>query len=291
MKEIKGTGVALVTPFNTNGTVDHTGLTKLIEHQMQGTDFLVIMGTTGESATISDEEKKEIISTIKKANTKNLPLVLGVGGNCTRTVCDILRDIDLDGFCAVLSVSPYYNKPNQEGIYQHYMAVANVSPLPIILYNVPGRTGSNITAETTLRLAKHPNICATKEASANWEQVMEIIQNKPEGFVVLSGDDNYTLPFVSLGMDGVISVICNAYPKEFSTMVHAALDNDFDTARREHYKLLKHMNLIFADGNPGGIKVVLNEMGICENEVRMPLFVVNSEVEGQLRDVTNQLEK
>ena len=287
MKEIKGTGVALVTPFKENGEVDHIGLAKLIEHQMQGgTDFLVIMGTTGESATITSEEKLAIINTIKAANSKNLPLVLGVGGNCTRTVCNALRDTNFDGFTAILSVSPYYNKPNQEGIFQHYTAVANVSPLPIILYNVPGRTGSNISAETTLRLAQHPNICATKEASANWEQVMEIIQNKPEGFVVLSGDDNYTLPFISLGMDGVISVICNAYPKEFSTMVHSALENNFDNARKEHYKLLKQMNLIFADGNPGGIKVVLNEMGICENEVRMPLNVVNEEVEKQLRSIT-----
>jgi len=287
MLEIKGAGVALVTPFKENGEVDHIGLAKLIEHQMQGgTDFLVIMGTTGESATITTEEKKAIIATIKTANSNNLPLVLGVGGNCTRTVCDSLRDTDFEGFCAILSVSPYYNKPNQEGIYQHYMAVANVSPLPIILYNVPGRTGSNISADTTLRLAQHPNIWATKEASANWEQVMEIIQNKPEGFVVLSGDDNYTLPFISLGMDGVISVICNAYPSEFSTMVHAALENDFIAARKEHYKLLNHMNLIFADGNPGGIKVVLNEMGICENEVRMPLSIVNKEVENKLREVT-----
>ena len=286
MKEIKGTGVALVTPFKENGEVDHIGLAKLIEHQMQGTDFLVIMGTTGESVTVTEEEKKAIITTIKSANTKNLPLVLGIGGNCTRTVCNILRNINLDGFSAILSVSPYYNKPNQEGIFEHYTAVANVAPLPIILYNVPGRTGSNISAETTLKLAQHPNICATKEASANWEQVMEIIQNKPEGFVVLSGDDNYTLPFVSLGMDGVISVICNAYPKEYSNLVHAALKNDFITARNEHYKLLNHMNLIFADGNPGGIKVVLNEMGICENEVRLPLSKVNKEIEDKLREAT-----
>lgn len=287
MKEIKGAGVALVTPFKENGEVDHIGLANLIKHQMQGeTDFLVIMGTTGESATISSEEKKEIIATIKSANSKNLPLVLGIGGNCTKTVCETLINTDLEGFCAILSVSPYYNKPNQEGIYQHYTAVADASPLPIILYNVPGRTGSNISAATTLKLANHPNIVATKEASANWEQVMEVIQNKPEGFLVLSGDDNYTLPFISLGMDGVISVICNAYPQEFGTMVHSALENDILTARNNHYKLLDLMNLIFVDGNPGGIKVVLNELGICENTVRLPLSVVHSEAEKALRKAT-----
>lgn len=287
MKELKGAGVALITPFKENGDVDHIGLAKLIKHQSEGgTDFLVVMGTTGESATISPAEKEAIIATIKEANTNNLPLVLGIGGNCTSTVCDLVKNTNLDGFCAVLSVSPYYNKPNQEGIIKHYTAVADASPLPIILYNVPGRTGSNLTAETTLKLANHPNIVATKEASANWEQVMEIIQHRPEGFLVLSGDDNYTMPFISLGMDGVISVICNAYPKEFSTMVHAALKNDFDNARSEHYKLVDSMNLIFADGNPGGIKVVLNEMGICDNEVRLPLSPVNKEVEDALRKVT-----
>lgn len=290
MKEIKGTGVALVTPFNLDGSVDTDSLKKLVRHQIDGgTNFLVIMGTTGESVTVNEDDKKLIIATIKDENNGQLPLVIGIGGNNTSSVLDSIKSFDFEGFSALLSVSPYYNKPNQEGIFQHYTAIANTSPVPVILYNVPGRTGSNISADTTLRLANHPNIPATKEASGNFDQIMEIIDNKPEGFLVLSGDDNLTLPFISMGMDGVISVICNAYPSDFSSMVENALGNKYVEARSSHYKLLNMINLIFEDGSPGGIKVALNEMGICNNIVRLPLHVVNKDLESRIRNEVNSL--
>jgi 4-hydroxy-tetrahydrodipicolinate synthase len=288
MKEIKGTGVALITPFTDDGNVDVESLKKLVEHQINGgTDFLVIMGTTGESATATSSEKQLIIDTIKGTNQGRLPLVIGIGGNNTASVTEAIKSFDFSGFSALLSVSPYYNKPNQEGIYHHYMAVADASPVPVILYNVPGRTGSSVSAKTTLRLAQHSNIVATKEASGNFDQIMEIIRDKPEGFLVLSGDDNLTLPFISMGMDGVISVICNAYPKEFSSMVGDALNNDYASSRANHYKLLGMINLIFEDGSPGGIKVALNEMGICQNVVRQPLHIVNKDLESRIRKEVN----
>jgi len=282
-QKLKGTGVALVTPFNADLTIDFDGLTKLVNHQIEnGTNYLVIMGTTGESPTISASEKRNIIDHVIKINNGKLPLILGIGGNDTLKVAEQIKNENLDGISAILSVSPYYNKPNQNGIFNHYTFLADNSPLPIILYNVPGRTGSNISTETTLKLAQHPNILGTKEASGNFVQCMDIINQKPENFSVISGDDAFTLPFLSFGMDGVISVIANAYPKLFSTMVKNGLNNNFTEAQIQHYKLLDAMNLIFADGSPGGIKVILEKLGICQSFLRMPLSPVSETVKNQL---------
>lgn len=290
MNEIKGAGVALVTPFKKDLSIDTVALKRLVEHQCSnGTDYLVVLGTTGESPVFSEHEIHLIVDTVKEANNNRLPLVLGVGGNHTMGVMDKLKTLDLKGFSAILSVSPYYNKPNQEGIFHHYSSLADASPLPIILYNVPGRTGSNVNAETTLRLAEHKNICAVKEASGNFAQCMEIIKHRPSGFMVISGDDAFTFPFIAMGMDGVISVICNSFPKQFAQMVHAALANKIDEARTLHYQLLDSMNLIFADGSPGGIKEILHYMGICEADVRPPLYAVNSTVKAKLIQTAKEI--
>lgn len=290
MNQIKGVGAALITPFKKDLSIDTDALKRLVEYQcVNGTDYLVVLGTTGESPVFSEHETRLIVDTIKEANNKRLPLVLGIGGNNTMSISQKLKTYDLSGFSAILSVSPYYNKPNQEGIFHHYNALADASPLPIILYNVPGRTGSNITAETTLRLAENRNICAVKEASGNFSQCMEIIKHRPEGFLVISGDDAFTFPFIAMGMDGVISVICNSFPKLFSQMVHAALANKIEEARKLHYQLLDSMNLIFADGSPGGIKEILHYMNICESVVRPPLYAVNSKVREQLIQAAKQL--
>lgn len=286
MKELIGTGTALITPFKSDYSIDFEALTAIVNHQIQnGTDYFVVLGTTGESATLSKEEKKQVIECIKSANAGRLPLVLGIGGNDTTKVHDEFHQTDLEGFYAILSVSPYYNKPNQEGIFRHYRALAADSPLPIIIYNVPGRTGSNMTAETQLRLAELPNIVATKEASGNLEQVMKIISKKPANFLVISGDDALTFPMLAAGASGVISVINHAYPKEFSGMVRAALEGDYTNARALHYETLDGALEIFADGSPGGIKVMLNQMGLCQTTVRPPLYGVNSQVELKLRSL------
>jgi 4-hydroxy-tetrahydrodipicolinate synthase len=282
-QQFKGTGVALITPFNNDYSINFDALKKLVRHQIDGgTNYLVILGTTGESTTVSKSEKQSILDCIRTENNGKLPLVLGVGGNNTLEVTETLKNQDFDGISAVLSVSPYYNKPNQKGIVQHYKYLADASPLPIILYNVPGRTGSNVGLEATLELAEHANVLGTKEASGNFSQCMEIIKHKPANFSVISGDDAFTLPFISMGMDGVISVIANAYPKEFSTLIQLALESKFEAARELHYKLLDAMNVIFADGSPGGIKVILEALGICGTTVRMPLHDVSDSVHQQL---------
>lgn len=286
MKELIGTGTALITPFKTDFSIDFEALTAIVNHQIQnGTDYFVVLGTTGESATLSKDEKRQVIDCIKKANAGRIPMVLGIGGNDTSKVHEEFQNTDLEGFCAILSVSPYYNKPNQEGIFRHYQTLAQDSPLPIIIYNVPGRTGSNMTAETQLRLAELPNIVATKEASGNLEQVMKIISKKPSDFLVISGDDALTFPMIAAGASGVISVINHAYPKQFSGMVRAALKGDFTTARTLHYDTMEGAMEIFADGSPGGIKVMLNQMGLCQTAVRPPLYGVNAQVEQKLRSL------
>jgi len=284
---IKGTGVALVTPFMENGEIDYSGLTKLITHVIKGgVDYLVVLGTTGETATLSKEEKKQIINHIVKINKNRIPLVLGVGGNNTMEIIDYLNNNDLSDFAAILSVSPYYNKPSQEGIYQHYNAISKASSLPIILYNVPGRTGSNISWETTIRLANDlKNIIAIKEASGNIEQCMKIIKHRPKGFIVLSGDDNLTLPLIASGADGVISVVANAYPKEFSNMVRTALNADLKNAQKLHYKLFEITEQLFTDGNPGGIKMLLSLKKIIQPIVRLPLVEPNQLVKNKLKDI------
>lgn len=282
-QQLKGTGVALVTPFKKDHSIDFDALTKLVLHQINnGTNYLVILGTTGESPTINKSEKQAIIEHIKTINNNQLPLVLGIGGNDTIAVTEQIKSQNVDGISAILSVSPYYNKPNQNGIYNHYQYLADNSPLPLILYNVPGRTGSNISVETTLKLAEHQNILGTKEASGNFSQCMEIIKHKPNHFSVISGDDAFTMPFIAMGMDGVISVIANAYPKQFSQLVEMSLKGQISEARTIHYQLLDVMNLIFADGSPGGIKVILEALSIGEPHLRMPLSGVNETIKQAL---------
>ena len=273
----RGLGVALVTPFRPNGAIDYVALEKLIEHQIAGeVDYLVVMGTTGESVTLANEEKTQLLAQVIEVVRNRVPIVLGVGGNHTAEVVKALEHFDLSNVDGILSVSPYYNKPSQEGIYQHYKAIAQASLLPIILYNVPGRTASNMTAETTLRLAKDfKNIVAIKEASGNLDQISTILKHRPKDFLVISGDDALTLPILALGGDGVISVVGNALPQEFSNLVHAALKGDRETARKEHFKLLEFTTHIFAEGNPAGIKEALKVLGICDNTLRLPLVNVS----------------
>lgn len=272
MSILKGVGVALVTPFNEDLSVDFDSLTKLVEYNIEnGTNYLVVLGTTAEAATLSDEEKKQVVDHIIKVNNKRLPLVLGIGGNNTLEVKKQIEEADLSAFEAVLSVSPYYNKPNQEGLYQHYKALASTGK-NIIIYNVPSRTGQNIEADTTLRLAKEfPNLFLIKEAAPNILQYFDILRKKPEGFSLVSGDDEYTLPVTLAGGNGVISVIGQAYPKEFSTMVQLAFEGKVKEAYEIHNKLVEITRLIFAEGNPCGIKVVLAEKGIIKNYLRLPL--------------------
>jgi 4-hydroxy-tetrahydrodipicolinate synthase len=285
-RKFSGTGVALVTPFNSHGMIDFPAVERLVEHVISnGINYLVVLGTTGESVTLSAEEKKELTSFIIKTNAGRLPIVLGIGGNNTAEVVKSLKQGDFDGIDAILSVSPYYNKPNQEGIYLHYKAVAENSPLPIILYNVPGRTGSNISCGTVIRLAKDfQNIIAVKEASGNLSQIMDIIHAKPENFMVISGDDNLTFPMICLGASGVISVVANVYPKQFSDMVQKSLTNELAPARDIHYQLKDFTDLLFADGSPGGAKAALEVMGICSQFVRLPLAPVNQKIYQEIGD-------
>jgi 4-hydroxy-tetrahydrodipicolinate synthase len=288
MKELIGTGTALITPFNNDHSIDFDALSRIIEQQIAGgTNYFVMLGTTGESATLSNEEKSAVVSHIKKANAGRLPLVLGVGGNNTSDVVEQLKSLNTDGLTAILSVSPYYNKPNQQGIIYHYNEVANASPLPVILYNVPGRTGSNMTASTQLELAKHPNIVATKEASGNMEQVMSILKDKPSDFLVISGDDALTFPILACGGSGVISVINHIFPRTFSGMVKSAIQGDFIAAKAAHERVLESSIAIFADGSPGGIKTMLNEKQLCGTAVRPPLWQVNAQVDQNLRKLAH----
>ncbi len=288
MTQFKGLGVALVTPFLENGNVDMAGLQRLVEYNISnGVNYLVVQGTTGESVTLNKEEKQRILEFIIEINNKRLPIVLGMGGNNTAEIIYSVQHTDLTGVDGILSVSPYYNKPSQEGIYQHYKAIAQATEKPIILYNVPGRTMSNVLPETTLRIAREfKNVVGIKEACGNLEQIMKIIQNKPKDFLVISGDDALTLPHIAIGGDGVISVVGNAFPKKFSNLVHSALKGDFATANKEHYDLFELIQQLFADGNPGGVKHVLKEIGICGDHLRLPLVKVNKNVAEQLTRLT-----
>jgi 4-hydroxy-tetrahydrodipicolinate synthase len=288
---MKGTGVALVTPFKSDYSVDFDALGNIIDHVISGgVEYLVALGTTGESPTLTKDEKKKVYAFIAGAAKGRVPCVAGIGGNNTQEVVETIKSFDFSGYDAILSVSPYYNKPNQEGIYQHYMELAKAAPKPVIIYNVPGRTGTGVSAATTLRLAHASDkFIATKEASGNAEQFMDILCHKLDGFSVISGDDNLTLPFLAMGMSGVISVIANAFPKLFSEMVRLGLKGDFEQARAIHYKLYEAMKAIFTDGSPGGIKVLLNEMGLCENIVRLPLAPVNATVDNRLRQMASTI--
>jgi 4-hydroxy-tetrahydrodipicolinate synthase len=270
MKKLHGTGVALITPFTSTLDVDYVALKKLIKHSGKGVDYYVVMGTTGESPTVSGEEKKKILEFVKKNNSRNLPIVYGIGGNNTQHVIDEIKSTDLNGVDALLSVSPYYSKPSQEGIYQHFKAVAKASPIPVILYNIPGRTGSNISAETTLRLAAIKNIIGTKEASGNLEQCMKIAKDMPEDFILASGDDMLALAIYSIGGKGVISVLANAYPQVFKKMKDYAFAGNYAKAKLEQFKLLDINGLMYEEGNPIGIKQVLSYMDICGPHVRLP---------------------
>jgi len=292
MDKFKGTGVALVTPFNENGKVDYNGLQKLVEFQINnGTNYLVVQGTTGESVTLNNEEKISVLDYIIEINAGKLPILLGVGGNSTSDVCEKIKffsDHKIDGF---LSVSPYYNKPSQQGIYEHFKSISNSTSLPIIIYNVPGRTSSNITADTTVQLAKDfKNIVGIKEASGNLEQIMTIILKKPDNFLVISGDDALTLGHILVGGDGVISVIANAFPKRFSTMVNAALNENLDLAKEKHYELLEIIHYLFVDGNPAGIKYLLKLINICSDYVRLPLVGVTEETSKKLYSLTASID-
>lgn len=284
----RGLGVAMITPFTKDLHVDYDALGAITEHIAgNGANYLVVMGTTGENPTITEDEQYSILSKVKEVNENRVPVVFGIAGNNTAAVVRRMQDFDYNGISGILSASPYYNKPNQQGIIDHYTALADVSGAPIILYNVPGRTGSMMTADTILKLAEHPNIVAVKEASGNFDHGMELVRNKPEGFLVISGDDAYTLPFISLGMDGVISVVGNAYPKLFSQMVRYSLDDHFENARYLHYKLLPVINALFEDGNPGGIKALMKAMGLCEEYMRPPLHMIGDELRGRIKGMAN----
>lgn len=284
-----GSGVALVTPFKSDMTIDHDAVRKLVRMQIDGgTDFLVVQGTTGESPTLSQDEKMELLQTVIDENKGHLKIVYGVGGNNTISVGETLKKVPA-GVDGILSVSPYYNKPIQKGIIEHYKYISKCTPLPIILYNVPGRTGSNMTPETTLELAKIDNIVAMKEASGSMEQIMEIIRLKPDGFGLLSGDDAITMPLIAAGADGVISVVANAFPEKFSKMVHASLDGDLSTARKEHYDLLPVTKMFFEEGNPGGVKVAMNVRGIMDETMRLPLYPVSEGLRSRITAETKKL--
>ncbi|HOG37039.1 MAG TPA: 4-hydroxy-tetrahydrodipicolinate synthase [Paludibacteraceae bacterium] len=289
--KLVGMGVALITPFKENDTIDYDALRRLIEFQIKnGTDYLVVLGTTAETPTLSEEEKEELTHFIITQNRGRLPIVLGIGGNNTRSVVEKIKNTDLSQVDAILSVAPYYNKPSQEGLYQHYKAIAESTNTPIILYNVPGRTGVNMAATTVLRLANEfPNIVAIKEASGNFKQIDDIIKNKPKNFMVISGDDGITFPLITLGAVGVISVIGNAFPKEFSRMVRMAMRGDLEGAREIHYRFTELFELLFVDGNPAGVKSMLSVMGFIENRLRLPLVPTTIKTFEKMRFVLNQL--
>ncbi len=275
-----GTGVAVVTPFHNFGTIDFGSLEKLMHHLLNGgVDFIVAMGTTAEAATLTQDEKVAVTNFILETIDGRVPLVLGMGGNSTQAVVSQIKKTDFSGIDAILSVAPYYNKPNQKGLYYHFKSVAAASPVPVILYNVPGRTASNLTAETCLRLANDfENIVAVKEASGNFTQVMQILRDRPEGFFVFSGDDALTFPLMALGADGVISVIANGFPRDFSKMVSLMKSGHFNEARQIHYALLPIMNKLFEDGNPAGIKAALEIKGLIKNHLRLPMVKANRSV-------------
>lgn len=289
MDKIKGTGVALVTPFNNDKSVDYKGLENLLNYVIDGgIDYLVLMGTTGESVTLSKVEKVAVVDFCKKINNSRLPVVLGIGGNNTMQVVADIKSANLNGIDAILSVSPAYNKPSQEGIYQHYKMISGNCPLPIIVYNVPGRTASNISAETTVRLANDfENIVAVKEASGDMDQIMKIIKNKPSDFVVLSGDDGLTLPMIHMGAKGVISVIGQSHPKEYSDMVSFGLSGNKEIANQLHNKLYDFYVPLYAEGNPVGIKACLELLGICKSQVRLPLVEASDAIKNELKSLMN----
>jgi 4-hydroxy-tetrahydrodipicolinate synthase len=279
MKKLYGTGVALVTPFTETLEVDFKALKKLLQHTAKGVDYYVVMGTTGEAATCSEEEKKAVLQFVKDNNPGNLPIVYGIGGNNTQHIIDSIKSTDFSGVSALLSVSPYYSKPPQEGIIRHFTVIADQSPVPVILYNIPSRTSSNLTAETTLRLAAHENIIGTKEASGNLEQCMKISKDMPKDFLLLSGDDMQTVAMYSIGAKGVISVLANAYPKVFNKIKEHAFAANYAKASQQLFKLLEINAPMYAEGNPVGVKYLLEVLGVCKSFVRLPLIEASGELQ------------
>lgn len=290
---VLGMGVALVTPFTKTKEIDFPALERVIHHVADnGADFLVVLGTTGETPTLSSDEKTSIMQFVKEKTKGEIPLVAGMGGNNTSEIVRQLKETDLTGYSAILSVVPAYNKPTQDGIFYHFKAISEASPLPVILYNVPGRTGVNMTADTTLRLAREmPNIIGIKEASGNIKQIERLLTEKPDGFSVISGDDGLTYPLMTLGAAGVISVIGNAYPKEFSDMVHLCLEGNYIEAVDYHFKFREIIRLLFADGNPAGVKCVMHDMGLIENELRLPLIPVHESIAEEILRQVNALRR
>ncbi len=290
INKLKGTGVALVTPFHKDGSIDFKAFKKLIDRCIDGkVEYLVPLGTTGETATLTVNERMAVTDFVIEVVDKRIPIVLGLGGNNTQEILNLIEENKFEGIDAILSVSPYYNRPSQRGIFQHYKMIANECPVPVIIYNVPSRTGSNIDAETTLQLALEvKNIIGVKEASGNIEKAMKIIDNKPKDFLVISGDDMLTLPILACGGDGVISVIANAYPKDFSEMTRQGLAGNFDRARKLHYKLHDLIHSIYVDGSPSGVKGLLNVLNVCSEHVRLPLTSVNKSVLNRFENLVNE---
>ncbi len=291
--KLSGTGVAIVTPFRKDSSIDFLSLEKLLKHIIDnGVDYLVVLGTTGESVTLNKDEKQALLNFVIEFADGKIPVVAGFGGNNTSEVVSSIKHYNFTGIDAILSVAPAYNKPTQKGIYEHYKSISAISPKPIILYNVPGRTSVNMTAETTLQLANDfENIIAVKEASGDFEQIMTIVKNKPADFMVISGDDMLTLPLISVGVDGVISVVANAFPSEFSSMVNAALKGKFKDALVYQHKLLEIMNTIFVDGNPGGVKAALKILGITQDFLRLPLVPIGRPIFNKLKQQIEILQK
>lgn len=293
MSETKftGTGVAIITPFKTDNSVDYAALERVTDHCIQGNvNYIVVLGTTGESVTLNKNEKHDVIDTVVKAASKRVPVVVGIGGNNTMDILEGIKSVNLGQLDGILSVVPYYNKPNQNGLYEHYKAIAQVSPLPVIMYNVPGRTGINMSAETTVKLAHDfRNLVAVKEASGNMQQIMEILRDKPEGFSVISGDDGLTYPMIALGASGVISVVANAFPRDFSLMVEEALGGNYQLARSIHFSLLEMIGALFTEGSPAGVKAVMHQMGLIENQVRLPLTPVSEKHYQKLQELAKKI--
>jgi 4-hydroxy-tetrahydrodipicolinate synthase len=286
-----GTGVAIITPFDSENHVDYPALERVVEHCIKGkVNYITVLGTTGEPVTLTQKEKNEVIHTVVKTTSKRVPVVVGIGSNNTQDVIEGFKTINFNGIDGILSVVPYYNKPNQQGIYEHYKAIAHESPLPIIMYNVPGRTGINMNTETTLSLAHNfKNIIALKEASGNMQQIMEILRDKPAGFDVISGDDALTFPMLTLGANGVISVLANAFPLDFSTMVEEALSGNYPLARKIHYTYLEIIGALFSEGSPAGVKAIMHQLRLIENKVRLPLTPVSDKHYQKLADLIKKL--
>ena len=293
MKKFRGTGVAIVTPFKNDSSIDFSALGRVVNHVIKGgVNYIVLMGTTGETPTLTMDEKQALISYVTESVDNRVPIVVGVGGNNTQEVINTIRELDFSGIDGILSVAPYYNKPSQRGIFQHFKAIATCSPVPVILYNVPGRTSCNITSDTCLELANEcDNIVAVKEASGDMSQIMRIIKGKPENFLVISGDDMMTIPVIAAGGSGVISVLANAYPSECNEIVSNALKNNFKAAREMQFRFIEAIELLFADGNPSGIKAFMSILNLCQNNLRLPLVAVNRTLMTRIQKCAEEIKK